>query len=99
MFTNPLAPSQKEMPLRLGAHKSIQNKYCNEFDIIFNVYFKSPAPTALGPLGASPTSFENLFQFHARSDSGHSFNCWEAADSELFRSIQCQMLVGRGGRF
>ena len=47
MFTNPLAPSQKEMPLGLGAHKSIQNKYCNEFVTISNVYFKSPAPTAL----------------------------------------------------
>ena len=99
MFTNPLASSKKEMFPGLRAHKSIQNKYCNEFDIIFNVYFKSPAPTALGPLGEPLPSFENLFQFHARSGSGHSFNCWEAADSELFRSIQCQMLVGRGGRF
>ena len=49
MFTN---PSKKEMSLGLGAHKSIQNRYCNEFAIILNVYFKSPAPTALGPLGA-----------------------------------------------
>ena len=43
MFTN---PSKKEMSLGLGAHKLVQNKYCNEFAIILNMYFKSPAPTA-----------------------------------------------------
>ena len=53
MFTNPLAHSKKEMSPGLGAHKSIQNKYCNEFATIFDVYFKSPAPTALQRGGGS----------------------------------------------
>ena len=53
MFTNPLASSKKEMFPGLRAHKSIQNKYCNEFAIILNVYFQSPAPTALQRGGGS----------------------------------------------
>ena len=68
MFTNPLAPSKK-VDVSGAWNKQIVsgNLSCNEFAIILNVYFKSPAPTALGPLGAPLPSFENLFQFHARS--------------------------------
>ena len=139
MFTN---PSKKEMSLGLGAHKLIQNKYCNEFAIILNVYFKSPAPTASqrggGSVGCAElprlktvniylfiilyynTLYTNdyhnyynltsycVFQISGSDGVGSvgcaelprlktcssstrgatpatvSFNCWEAADSQLF---------------
>ena len=87
MFTN---PSKKEMSLGPGADKLIQNKYCNEFAIILNVYFKSPAPTA-SQRGGGSVGCAELPRLKTCSSSTRGatpatvcFNCWEAADSQLF---------------